>query len=78
MGWGLMKAGLILDTLGEICTCLGCHHTLRNAKVADKDVRFMEFVVSNFMASCVESYKKACGEPKMKMRVADTPFHPVP
>ena len=58
--------------------CLGCHHTVRQAKVNGRGVQVMEFVVSEFMASCVTAYKKACGEPNMKMKPVDTPFLPSP
>ena len=77
-GWELIKQGLRLDTPGEIGRCLGCHHTQRKAKVAGKDVEVMEFVVTDFMTACVDAYKKACGEPNMKLKPVDTPFLPFP
>ena len=77
-GWELIKKGLSLDEPGDIGRCLGCHHKIRSAKVDGKEVQVVEYVVSDFMSSCVDAYKKACGEPNMKLRPVDTPFLPSP
>jgi hypothetical protein len=37
-------------------------------------VNILEYDEKDFMASCVDAYKKACGEPDMKLRKVDSPF----
>ena len=77
-GWEIIKQGLALDEPGDIGRCLGCHHRQWRAHANGKDVNVMEFVVSDFMISCVEACKKACGEANMKLRPVDTRFLPSP
>ena len=37
-------------------------------------VKVMEYVVEDFMKSCVTAYKDICGDPNLKLRKVDTPF----
>ena len=80
--WKLIREGLALDEPGPVGRCLGCHHVLHTAPIAGcgnalaRNVRVMEYHASDFMKGCVTAFKKACGEPNMKLRRVDTPFLP--
>ena len=65
--WSLIKSGLDLDEPGDVGRCLGCHHRLADAVVNGKKVKVMEYVVEEFMTSCVDAYKKACDDPNLKL-----------
>ena len=77
-GWKLLRDGIEMDPPYPLDRCLGCIHHQRQGTVNGKPVRIMEYDVCDFMQSCVQAYKNACGEPDMTLRRVDTPFLPSP
>ena len=77
-GWKLLRDGIEMDPPYALDRCLGCIHHQRQGSVNGKPVQIMEYDVCDFMQSCVQAYKNACGEPDMQLRRVDTPFLPTP
>ena len=87
--WIRIKKGIETDGPKEVNKCLGCLHRCRTGVLKQSGstrdsgpggstggvkVNMMEYDETDFMISCVDAYKKACGEPDMKLRPVDSPF----
>ena len=76
-GWKLIQQGRDLDDPTPVGKCLGCSHEESTCKLENgRVVRVMEYDMTEFMGSCVDAYRTACGQTDLELRKVDTPFIP--